>query len=189
MKNTYNYMDLSRLFEEGIQRAERFKSIPDNIMRLKPNPSSWSAGEIFEHIVRFNTIYLRAVERTLDASQPVITTHPDFSSRKLIGYFIKKTRPPYKIKIKTIAPMKPGNAGDVEHHEFLESLIDMNKKIISLLNDLSKRKLDLDRVKGKNPVFKFKMTLTEFFLMLDAHQQRHFWQAENTLKNLTGNIF
>ncbi|TVQ02285.1 MAG: hypothetical protein EA359_12225 [Balneolaceae bacterium] len=185
MKKTYNYPGLVRLFEDAIQQAERFKSISGDLISLKPNPSSWSAGEIFEHIVRFKTIYLRAIHRTLDSGTPIITENPGFRPRKLMSYFIKTVRPPYKMKIKTITPMKPVDTSAEEYYIYLAQVIEMNKKIIEQLNELETRKIDLDRVKGKNPLFKFNMTLTEFYLMLDAHQQRHFWQAENTLKEIS----
>jgi hypothetical protein len=185
MLTTYDYPGLVKLFKDAIQQAEQFKSIPGDLIALKPNPSSWSVCEIFEHIVRFKTIYMRAIHRTLDVTTPVTTENPEFRTRKLMSYFINTCRPPYKMKIKTITPMKPVNSLAEDCFFHLAQIIELNKKIIEQLNDLEAKKMDLDRMKGKNPVFKFNMTLTEFYLMLDAHQQRHFWQTENTLKNLS----
>ncbi len=186
MKKRFNYSELISLFETAIQQAENFKLIPANIITLKPNPSSWSAGEIFEHIVRFNMIYQRNIDRTLDKGPLFTTVNPSFSPRLLINYFIKTTRPPYKLKIKTLTPMKPKESRPEEFYSFLDQLVEMNGKFIKQIQEFEVQKLDLDRVRGKNPVFKFKMSITEFLLMLDAHQQRHFWQTDNTLLKLTG---
>lgn len=189
MKKTYQYSDLIQLFEEAVQRAEQFKSIPPEIIQLKPNPSTWSTGEIFEHIVRFNRIYLRSVDRTLDTVQHRTTDKPEFSPRRLMNYFINTVRPPYKMKIKTIKPMKPQEGSAEEIFDYLDQLMQLNHNMIQQIYELGKKKLDLDLMKGENPVFKFNMTLTEFFLMMDAHQQRHFWQAGNILKKLTGESY
>lgn len=82
--------------------------------------------------------------------------------------------------------MKPKESRPEEFYSFLDQLVEMNGKFIKQIQEFEVQKLDLDRVRGKNPVFKFKMSITEFLLMLDAHQQRHFWQTDNTLLKLTG---
>lgn len=46
------------------------------------------------------------------------------------------------------------------------------------------KKLDLNKIKVRNKVFFIKMSLIEYILMFEAHQSRHLWQAEQTLRKI-----
>jgi len=185
MNETYTYQDLISLFEESIRKAQDFESVPDDLLATKPDTSSWSAVEIFQHIVNFNRIYLRFIDRAIRNSKTLPTTKKNsFSPRFAAGYLVQIMMPPYKMKIPTITPMKPDNSEAKEIKNSLQELIETNKEIIEYLDEAEEKKLDLNRIKGKNSVFKISMTVTEFFLVFDAHQRRHFWQAEQTLNKL-----
>lgn len=81
--------------------------------------------------------------------------------------------------------MRPAGENHNQPYQLLDELISFNTELIQLIEELTIQNLDLNRIKGRNKVFKLKMTLTEFFLMLAAHQDRHIWQAEQTLKKIS----
>jgi len=185
MNETYTYQDLISLFEESIRKAQDFESVPDDLLATKPDTSSWSAVEIFQHVVNFNRIYLRFIDRAFKKSKTLPTTKQNsFNPRFAAGYLIRIMTPPYKMKIPTIAPMKPDISELDDIKNSLQELIETNQEILKYLDEAKENNLDLNRIKGKNSVFKISMTVVEFLLLLDAHQQRHFWQAEQTLNTL-----
>lgn len=189
MKETFAYDDLTKLFEKNIQRASQFRDIPDDLLSLKPDSKSWSAGEIFQHLVKFNRLYLSFIRKAVDTSAKKRTENGSFTPRFPVFLMIRFLKPPYKIKIRTIAPMYPVDSDNDNYRSSLEELIESNEIIIDEIDSFKSEKLDLNSIKGKNPVFKFKMTVIEFLLMFEAHQERHFWQTEKTLKKLSGKTF
>ena len=185
MNETYTYQDLISLFEESIRKAQDFESVPDDLLATKPDTSSWSAVEIFQHVVNFNRIYLRFIDRAMKSSKSIPTTKKNsFSPGFLVGYLVRLMMPPYKMKIPTIASMKPENSESDEIKNSLRELIKTNQEILKYLGEAEANNLALNQIKEKNTVFKISMTLTEFFLVFDAHQRRHFWQAGQTLNTL-----
>lgn len=188
-KKRYSYSDLIQLFENAIIKAESFKDIPEDLLALKPDSSSWSTGEIFRHLVKFNNIYLGYINRAIKntANPKPVTDEGSFQPRLIFRGLIGFVKPPYKIKMSTIAPMYPVDVDGQNFHSELDLLIKTNEQMIGRIRNAGDEKLNLNKIKGKNPVFKISMTLSEFILMFDAHQQRHFWQADQTLKRLKVN--
>lgn len=180
----FTYHDLKSMPGGAITVIEEYKKLPEDTVNLKLNPETWSCTEVCQHLIRFNEIYLDIVDELLHNGSPQKTDSnqfkPGWISKKII-HFIE---PPYKVAIKTVAPMFPSKI-DASAAETFEKLIETEKQLIELLDDAEKNALNLDRMKGFNPVFKFvRMSVTEFVLMLDAHQRRHFWQIEQILKRL-----
>ena len=189
MKETYNYDDLLKLFEQNIQRMKDFRDIPDDLLPLKPDSKSWSAGEIFQHLVKFNEIYLSVIRNAVNQSDEKYAEPESFKPRFFVSLMIRFLRPPYKIKIGTIAPMYPVDSETDNYRRSLEELIESNKTVIDEIVSFKSQQLDLNSIRGKNPVFKFKMTIIEFLLLFEAHQDRHFWQTKKTLKTLSGKTY
>lgn len=189
MKETYNYDDLLKLFEQNIERMKEFRDIPDDLLPLKPDSKSWSAGEIFQHLVKFNDIYLSVIRKTVNQSDKNHAEPESFKPRFFVSLMIRFLRPPYKIKIGTIAPMYPVDSETDNYRRSLEELIESNKTVIDEIVSFKSQQLDLNSIRGKNPVFKFKMTVIEFLLLFEAHQERHFWQTKKTLKTLSGKTY
>jgi hypothetical protein len=185
LKTPLTYSDLHHPFQNAIQKFESFKSLPVQNLSVKPGPSAWSVAEIFEHILLFNNIYQKMIQKAIDNDDSTVTETGQFNARFHIRPLIAMIRPPYKMKIKTLTPMKPNDDLQKKVDDIIADLIVFNREQIKLIKELEEKKLDLDRIKAKNRVFKFNMTLTEFFLMMSAHQDRHIWQAEQTLERLS----
>ncbi len=185
MKKEYTFNDLRQLYKSSVRKLTALQQFPEEQLLLKPDPSSWSVHEIIEHILLFNKIYHKMIQSTLQKDNHPLSASKSFSARFFIRPFISFVEPPYKIKIKTISPMRPAGENHNQTYQLLDELISFNTELIQLIEELTIQNLDLNRIKGRNKVFKFKMTLTEFFLMLAAHQDRHIWQAEQTLKKIS----
>ena len=181
MSKSYSYDDIIALFENCINQIENLKENSPGKLSYKPSETAWCVGEIVQHLVRFNELYLRFMGKALSKSDKPITDQNSFSSGFLVNAFIRFLNPPYKLKIKTITQMKPLQTEVIYFTTDFDELISQNRELIQIIRDAKEAGLNLNRIKGKNSVFKFRMTLTEFILLWDAHQKRHFWQAEQTL--------
>ncbi len=185
MNKNLSFSDLQQRYQNTIRELEFFKSVTEQDLSLKPAPSIWSVAEIFEHILIFNKMYQKMIHQALESANDKHTDSDRFNARFFIRPFIAMIRPPYKMKIKTLKPMKPSGQQEIHPHSGIDELIKFNQDQITLLKELENKKLNLDRIKGKNKVFKIKMTVTEFFLMMDAHQERHIWQAQQLLEKMS----
>ncbi|MCC5940382.1 MAG: DinB family protein [Balneolaceae bacterium] len=182
MSKRYTYSGLTGLFEESIKKAEELAKLSPEKLSYKPSDKVWCTGEIVQHLVRFNELYLRFIDKAISKSDNPTTDQPDFYPGFLIRMFISFLNPPYKMKIKTLNRMEPLLTEAKDYQTDIEELIRQNKEIISRINEAETSHLDLKKIKGKNSVFKIRMSLTEFILIWHSHQKRHFWQAEKTLE-------
>lgn len=163
--------------------------IPDDLFSLKPAPEKWSVAEICKHITEFNSLYISQMENALKAKAPKQTEGEKFKAGLFYRLFIRFLEPPYKIKISTIAPMYPSSK-EIQKSEILNSLLETQNRLLQIVEEAEERLIDLNKAKGKNPVVNWiPMSISDLLLVLDAHQRRHVWQSEQTLKKLSGNSY
>ncbi len=182
LKSYYSYRELAQLFEEGIEKAEELKRNSEELLTVKPDESSWSVCEIIQHLVKFNHLYLSFIDKAIARSDSPVTGKKLFRARLFFRWYIRLLMPPYKMKVKTLSPLKPSGTENLDCYAELDRLIQTNREMIERIKIAEAEKLDLNRIKGKNSVLKISMTLSDFILIWDAHQKRHFWQAEKTLE-------
>ncbi|MEX0647058.1 MAG: DinB family protein [Balneolaceae bacterium] len=187
MRIFYSYEDLDHALQKAVQRINDFDEVPDDLFILKPAPNAWSADEVCRHLVRFNNLYIRQMDRAYESLEsPGPASGGKFRTGYIQHLFIKFLEPPYKIRVKTLAPMYPVET-DKTPYEVRNNLIATEKELQNRISEYHSSDLDLNRVKGRNPLLKFlPMSLIEFILYLEAHQRRHFWQIEQTLFKLSG---
>lgn len=190
MAKTYSYDEMLDLIHKDLDRIDDFFEIPNDLISLKPEPDSWSACEIIQHICKFNGLYVEQIDKALESGEMLKANGQQFKPRFIFRQFIRFLEPPYKLKTKTIAPMYPNNTGEIDPEKPIQNLKESNLQISKRIENYRDRQLDLNNIKGKNPVLQWvSMSLTEFILILEAHQRRHFWQLEQTLLRLSGNKY
>lgn len=176
--------DLMDKFEGAKTVIHEYDNLDKDTVTFKLNPKTWNCVEICQHLIRFNDMYLREIDRGFEKLQTIPVNgksfSPSWTTRKLAGYF----EPPYKFGIKTIRPMIPSNT-EMEPAETFMRLIAYQDEIINRLKKAKEEHWNLDKIKGRHPLLKvFKMSFTDFLIMIDAHQRRHFWQFEQILKRM-----
>lgn len=190
MVEFYSYNQLCELIQNDIDRIEEFRNIPNDLITLKPDPSTWSAAEALRHIIKFNKLYISQMDEALKTGERIKAEKEHFRPRFIFRQAIRFFEPPYKVKLKTIAPMYPNNRNGENPQKSLTELEKINQNLINQIETFRAEKLDLDRIRGKNPLLKWlPMSLSEFILLLEAHQRRHFWQIEQILLKLSGERF
>ena len=187
MSKAYSYEDIISEYTKALQRIDELTQAPEDLFLLKPDSNTWSANEVFMHLRRFNNLYIRSIDQIEKGSQNNTVTKAQFKTSLPAGIIIRIMEPPYKLKIPTLAPMYPKASAETGMQSTTAELRETNQMAIELLDEAESNSVDLDKIKGKHPVFKFlPMSLTDLFLVMAAHQRRHLWQAEQTLYRLSG---
>jgi uncharacterized damage-inducible protein DinB len=186
----YSYSDFLSMYQSARDRIRAFNTIPDDLFTLKPDSKSWSAAEICSHITTFNQLYLKSISRAVDG-QPKYTeiVEPSFRPGFMYGLYASSLEPPYKVKLKTLRPLYPAE-GEMEKESIINRLIETEESITNQVERFGEQSLDLSLTKGKNPLLRIlPMSVTDFLVLMDAHQRRHFWQLEQTLLQLSGKTY
>lgn len=171
-------------FEGAKTVINEYASLDSDTLIFKLNPETWNCVEVCQHLIRFNKIYLKQIDDTLNELSPIPVNGTSYSPGWLAHKFASFLEPPYKFGVKTIKPMFPSTV-DLNTAETFQTLIDIEDKIIELLKQAEKEHWDLDKVKAPHPLIKFvKLSITDFLILIDAHQRRHFWQIEQILKRM-----
>lgn len=184
---SYTYNDLQHLFDQSLQRLDEFERVPDDLFILKPDSGNWSADEVCQHLVRFNSLYIRQADRAVDSLTQFPEANGPFKPTLLAYLFARFLEPPYKLKINTLAPMYPYDTMNRNPQKVRKELHKIISTFSERVTEFQQKNLHLEKVKGRNPIAKFlPMSLIDFILVLDAHQRRHYWQIEQTLYKLSG---
>lgn len=187
MDSQYTYEWFISQFANTKNTAEEFiLSVDEQLFLQAPAEGRWSIAECYDHLINYGDLYFGNIQSTVAKnSDSVSSIQQPFPPRWLPQKVIRFFEPPYKIKLKTIKPMKPGNASELNRMELLDEYLNLQDRLITLLEEAHRQRVHLGKAKVPHPIFSFiTMTLAECFLLLDAHQQRHQWQAEQTLKAL-----
>lgn len=186
-RTSYTYPGLIGILEKGSRRISEFDNVPDDLFVLKPDSATWSADEICQHLVRFNTLYIQQVDNAVKTISHPPTAEGPFTPTLIPYMFMKFLEPPYKMKMKTLAPMYPYDSENTNPAGVRTELLDIISGIENRIRSFQEQQLHIGKIKGRNPVAKFlPMAVIDFILVLDAHQRRHFWQIEQTLFKLSG---
>lgn len=186
MKKRYSYRDLAVLIRKLVSETEVYASLSDKLITKKPDPSSWCVGEIFEHLVMFNEIYIDMIRSAVKPNDLPTFQEDQFSPRIFFRPAIRFIKPPYRFKIKTIPPMSPIDIDSDDYKQQYAQLLHTNRELLTLIDEFEFKRLDLNKIKFRHRIFFIKMSLIEYILMLEAHQRRHLWQAEQTLLKISG---
>ncbi|WP_138430628.1 DinB family protein [Fodinibius saliphilus] len=187
MEQPYSYSWYIEQFEKTKKDAESFILSVDEVQLFQPpSKGTWCIAECFSHLINYGNLYFNDLAASI--SNPSATTKniqrpfpPRWLVRKLVTWF----EPPYKIKLKTVPQMKPDPVSGYNRMNLLNDYISLQDQFIAQLEKGRHHHADLGRIKMKHPLISLiKMTLTETFALAEAHQRRHFWQAEQILHTL-----
>lgn len=188
MHAQYTYEWFIEQFEKTKYVAEKFiLSVNEAFFFRVPAEGRWSLAECYGHLIKSGDLYLDNIEFAIrEKAHRVDSLQQPFPPRWLAEkLIIMLFEPPYKIKLKTMSAMKPDEKHGADRMQTLDEYLNLQNRILSLLEKARSRHVHLGRVKVTHPIFSIlKMTLSECLLLMDVHQQRHQWQAEQTLKAL-----
>jgi hypothetical protein len=183
----YTYQWFIQQFQRTKDNAEDFiLSVDERLFLKAPAKKQWSIAECYSHLINYGDLYFdnitSAISKNADTAASLNNPFPPrWLAQKIISFF----EPPYKMKLKTISAMKPVNTSEYNKMELLDEYLNLQDRLIGQLEDAHQNNVHLGQSKVTHPIFSIiTMTMAECFLLLEAHQRRHQWQAEQTLQIL-----
>lgn len=182
---TYNWF-IQRFEHTKITAEEFILSVDENLFLKAPAEDRWSIAECYSHLINYGDLYFDNITSAISENAGTAdSVKQPFPPRWLPQKIISIFEPPYKMKLKTIKAMKPVDTSEYNRMELLDEYLNLQDRLIAQLEHAHQKNVHLGQSKVTHPIFSIiKMTLAECFLLLEAHQRRHQWQAEQTLQVL-----
>lgn len=172
--------NLQHQVKENIKQAINLQQYSKEILQKKPNETTWSVGQILEHLNFYSSFYLPLIEQKLHLHQTAAAVY--FRSGLLGNYFTNSMLPNKQQqitnKMKTFKAANPA-----ENNSALDALSNYINHQYQLLNLLQVAQMaNLNSIKIPTSLSKLiQLKLGDTFRFLIAHQQRHFIQIQHTL--------
>lgn len=162
--------------------VQSFLAEKDALM-IQPEPGKWSITQILEHLNMYSRYYIPAIDKALTTTPS--TREACFNSGFLGNYFTKMMHPKnvfeVKNKMKAMKSYSPENVHNPD--AVINEFVQHQQRLLQLL-ELSRQK-SLNGIKVPISISKMiKLKLGDTFRFFIAHEQRHFIQARNTLKQI-----
>jgi DinB superfamily len=168
---------LRQLSESEESAAKLILGVSPTQARWQAEPGkSWNIWQCLDHLVLTNRIYTAAIMQTVASGVPTRGTAAEGISPGWFGrWFISQLDPPARRRIKTLPAMKPPEEGSLEQaqREFIAS----HEEVREVLKHWDK--VDFNRARFRSPfapVLRF--TVGTGLLIINAHDRRHLWQAD-----------
>lgn len=163
--------------------AEQLKAFPSSMLQSQPSLQQWSVAQVLEHLNIYSRYYITAIEQKLHLNQSGPNT--DFTPSWLGNYFTNLMKPNAEKRItkKMKAPKNAVPSAQPDAKAMLEEFINHQHHLLNLLQIAKTANLDYNRI----PTSLSKMIslkLGDTFRFFIAHEQRHFVQIQNTLKQV-----
>ncbi|MDR8392104.1 DinB family protein [Aliifodinibius sp. S!AR15-10] len=184
----YTYQWFINQFTQARDRSISFcQPLSEDIFVQRPAPETWSIAECYSHLNEFGNRYLSNIRRGMESAEegkPSKSLESAFTPRLIWKGVIWLFAPPYRMKMKTVKPFTPKSVA-LKKTNVLDEFNTLQNNFIDELEQARIKSVDLDSVKVSNPLLTFiKMRLAECFAVVEVHQRRHLWQAEQILDKL-----
>lgn len=155
------------------QTAQQLKELPIHSLQKTPGPGQWSALQCIEHLNRHGAYYIEAIHQGVSHCQ---TNHPAQTVRHgwLGKKFTQMLSPTVAKPIQTQSKLNPiDSQPDIA---VLDTFIALQDKLLASLQ--LARTADINRRKVSVEFFKLlKIRISDTYLLVVAHEQRHIQQA------------
>lgn len=170
---------------QSLEGLARFQRLVDGLgteqLLWRPSQGSWSVAECIQHLNAAIKTYRLPMRLAFERERHNAPLAPsNFRVGFLASKFLSMLEPPYRMKVKAPNSMLPPK--DVEPLKVLEEFVRSREEYLAFAREAAH--VDMSSIRFENPAVKLlKLSLTEGFLVMLAHDRRHLWQAENVRKH------
>jgi hypothetical protein len=183
--DTEQYLQRLRQDVESLDEEFRksFSKLTEEELNWKPAPDAWSVAECLDHLIISGRRYLHNINRKADKVGTLSkkVNQKPFRPGMLTRWFVNYMEPGKKAsKIKAPAKFRPSSKHSLK---ILEDFLNMHSELLESIN-----KVQLQQIAHKSisspvtAILRFK--IGEAFLVLLAHERRHFEQAKRVLQQM-----
>jgi uncharacterized damage-inducible protein DinB len=168
---------------ELLLQCTQLQHIDPALLIQQPAERKWSVTQVLEHLNIYARYYITAIEQKLHLNQS--GANLVFTPGWLGNYFTQLMKPAAdnRIKSKMKAPSNAVPSAQTDAAAMLQEFINHQHHLLNLLQIA--RTANLDYIRVATTLSKLiTLKLGDTFRFFIAHEQRHFLQIENTLKDL-----
>ena len=185
LKMKANFLQLlheSHAIDEYLEKE--VQSSPEEALRAKPAPRSWSAIEVIDHLNRTFELYMPRLEEAFSESGKRTDVREEAHIRASRALMVKSIAPkgskrPFKMK--TFSFFEPKEGQSVE--QILQRYLDYRQQFNGYLKDARVR--DIDLVVIPSAIKQLSFRIPEALKFLLCHEQRHIVQLSEALEAAT----
>jgi hypothetical protein len=164
-----------RLAAEMRQTTEAWKSLASPLSAAQlawtPPAGGWSVGQVLEHLVVVDGLYLQLCEALVARGTPA--TDATWKPTLMGGLLARSVAPESKTRLPAPKAFRPGPAARVNA---LDTFVAMRERLATLVERAAP--LDWRRLKGPSPITPLvRLNLGDVFQVLVNHANRHLGQA------------
>ncbi len=172
--------------QQALSHAREFVAKTDGrLFTVRPDPMRWSAAECISHLSITTGQFLPILSKAIDDAKATGNSSDRIPAMDWLGSALRWfMEPPFRSKVKTSQPFVPksvrAKADALAEFEATQNqLIELVRRSAGL--DLTPLKIQsaFDRRVHYN--------VYSAFRIIAAHERRHLWQAEQTVRDLAGN--
>lgn len=159
---------IHNLIETRDELLEILKGLTRDQMQMKKDLESWSIGQICQHLVKTEELFVLAIRKGLKSKED------SFLERKSLEFLLDRSK-------KIVAPdiAKPTDE-ILEYSEIIDKLRNSREKLFEILTTIEDPSV-LSKRYFIHPVFK-EMLLIEWVEVLYLHEQRHIKQINEIVE-------
>lgn len=178
--------ELRKITDTIILKAEeKYAQTPLDILEQKPSSTQWSAMECLEHLNLYGEFYIPEFQKFISNSDPDLSDKK-FKPGLLGNYFANSMKVgqdgTVKNKMNTFRDKNPSNLQ--VQHDILKKFVNQQREFLHIIN--KSQQVDINR-KGIPITITtlIKLKLGDALRFIVYHNERHIYQAENVLKELS----
>jgi hypothetical protein len=157
---------------------KQFGSLSFDELNFKKEKNSWSVAECLDHLIVSNNQYIPLIESGLQEEPSPVKDSAELKSSFAGRFLIYSLNPENRKKLKSPRLFRPEIR--VYTKEVIKVFLDQNNEIYKLM--CKSRNRDLNEIKIYSPVTKLlRFNLGECFQIINVHERRHIFQAQNIL--------
>jgi hypothetical protein len=168
-----------------IKQLEDFKKETVEVMKKRPNESSWSAIEVIKHMSLGQDAYREKIETAFKNQGGKIGKVEALVTGQIPSFLIKRFPPKankIRFKMKTMKQFKPLlNHDEINVDNLRNELMDCLIELKSWINSYRNKPISLKKFNSAIG-FTVRFNIPEACEFILCHNERHFLQAQNTLK-------
>ncbi len=172
------HADVRRL----ILSASHLQKEDPELLLVTPGAGRWSVIQILEHLNSYGRYYLPAIEKSLRSDKP---PKENFIPGWFGNYFTKIMKPGTngRIRNKMTSPKNHRPPASLDIKPVMDDFMNQQQHLLELLEKAKQK--NIGAVRTPISISRFiKLKVGDTFRFLIAHEQRHFVQIANTIREI-----
>ncbi|MBN8571858.1 MAG: DinB family protein [Ignavibacteria bacterium] len=162
---------------------EEFGSLTAAQLNKKPAPDKWSIGQVFDHLIIYNSTYYPIYEKVATGRHHMTLWQKINPLSHLTGSFLLKVLRSDTKKVKALKSFRPSESNIPPG--IINDFVQNTNILLKYFSQIKEEDVDVNKTIVQSPAGSiFTYTLKDSMDISVTHMERHLKQAERGLKSL-----